>query len=153
MPTFPKTLLDLYSLSDIGRRLVDPGPAYEALQFMFGWQTILATQYPPGPLASMAVNVLNGPALGTGNNLWVMLPLALAGRSLQIVNLAGSTVNVNTQPYNPGAGRPDQLIHGSTGIPLGIGSVTTFLAYEPGTWLLSYTSAESATPPPPPPEE
>lgn len=143
MPTYPKTLMDLYSLSDIGRRLVDPGPAYEALQMMFGWQIVLGTQVPPGGLTSMAVNVVNGPALGTGNSLWVMLPFALAGRTLQIINLAASTVLVNTQLYNPATQKPDVLI--SSAAPLEIGSINTFLAYEPGYWVLSLTSASPVT--------
>lgn len=132
--------MDLFSLSDIGRRLVDPGPAYQSLQMLFGWQIIQATQVPPGGLASMAVNVANGPALGTGNSLWVMLPFALAGRTLQIINLAASTLNVNTQLYNPATEKPDTLVYGVGTVPLIIGSVNTFLAYSPGNWVLNSTA-------------
>lgn len=144
MPQYPKTVMDLYSLSDIGRRLVDPGPAYQSLQMMFGWQTVQATLVPPGGLLSMAVNVAQGPPLGTGNSLWVMLPFALAGRPLTVINLAASTLLVNTQLYNPATEKPDGLVYGAGSIPLAIGSLSTFLAYSPGNWVLTSTAASPA---------
>ena len=145
MPQYPKTVMDLFSLSDIGRRLVDPGPAYQSLQMLFGWQILVGTAAEPGPLASMAVNVVNGPPVGTGNNLLVQLPFALAGRELKIINLSASTVNVTVQ-YNPAVARQDELVYSADQIPLTIGSVTTFLSYEPGFWLLmpSYSTAPAA---------
>lgn len=144
----PKTMMNLFSLTDIGRRLTDPGPAYEALQMIFGWQVIVGTAALPGPLASMAVNVIHGPALGTGNDLSVQLPYALAGRVLKIVNISGSTVMPTVQPYNPANERPDVLVWSGGGLPIPIGIVAEFLSYEPGFWLLANVDTT-----PVPPEE
>lgn len=145
----PKTVMNLFSLTDIGRRLTDPEPAYEALQMIFGWQTITGTAAPPGPLASMAVNVVYGPPVGTGNSLSVLLPFALAGRTLTIINLSASTLDVSTQTYNPATATPDHLTYSAGALPLAIGSVNTFLAYEPGFWVLNTisTSAPALAPP------
>lgn len=140
----PKTVMNLFSLTDIGRRLTDPEPAYEALQMIFGWQTITGAAAPPGPLASMAVNVVYGPPVGTGNSLSVQLPFALAGRTLTVVNLSASTVNPLVQPYNPATETPDHLVYSAGMLPLTIGSVSTFLAYEPGFWVLDTSIATPA---------
>lgn len=139
MPTYPLTVMDLFSQTDPGRRLTDPSVAYQAMQLEFGWQIIVGTAARPGPLASMAVNVIHGPPVGTGNNLLVQLPLALAGRTVMLINLSASTVGVTLQ-YNPAVGRLDELVFGAGQDILGIGSVTNFLAYEPGFWLLMPTT-------------
>lgn len=140
MPSYPLTVMDLFSQTDPGRRLTDPSVAYQAMQLEFGWQVIVGTSGGPGPLASMAVNVVHGPAVGTGNNLSFQLPFALGGRELKVINLSASTIEPTLQ-YNPAIGRLDQLVISAGQLPLTIGSVTTFLSYEPGFWLLMPTYA------------
>lgn len=142
MPQYPLTVMDLFSQTDPGRRLTDPSVAYQAMQLEFGWQALTGTAAAPGPLASMAVNVVYGPSVGAGS-LNVQLPFALAGRELKIINLSSSTLAPVVQ-YNPAVIRTDQLVISSGQLPLAIGSVTTFLAYEPGFWLLIPTYSGAA---------
>lgn len=145
MPQYPLTVMDLFSQTDPGRRLTDPMVAYQAMQLEFGWQVIVGTAALPGPLASMAVNVVHGPPVGTGNNLNFQLPFALGGRELKVINLSASTITPTLQ-YNPATSRLDQLVISADQLPLAIGSVTTFLAYEPGFWLLmpTYSAAPAS---------
>ena len=144
MPQFPLTVMDLFSQTDPGRRLTDPAVAYQAMQLQFGWQKIIGAATSPGPLASQAMNVVNGPAVGAGS-LFVQLAYALAGRAIQIVNLSSSTLQIILQTYNPATARPDHLTYGSALLPLPIGSLTDFVAYEPGFWVLVPTSAPPVT--------
>lgn len=150
----PLYATDFLTVTDPGKQLVDPTQFYQAMQMLLGFQELTAVPnaQAPGPLLTMAVNTITSPG---GAGPWnVLMPVALGGLRLVIINLAGGSVTVNPS-YNIALGRNDQIIGG----PIPSGNVFSAIAYRPGYWYVA--PVVTGLPPgdepviedPPPPEE
>lgn len=127
----PKSITDLFSPDEPGKRLVDPQGMQQLITLVLGFQSVPGSLTLPGPLMSQATNTVTG--TGPGTTVFnCQLPLALAGRRVTIVNATPGNLSVNPQLYNPATGGPDGM---TTVAPIPAGFTWIYLAYQVGQWV------------------
>lgn len=128
--TMPTSVMDmLHSLQEPGKRLVDAGELYEAFSLIFGAQSgIAAAGVAPGPVLTQAINqVVSG--------TFVLLPSAIAGLRITVVNSTGSILAISASRSNPANGGAADLINGSPSDVQQSGAIAQYLCYALGQWM------------------
>lgn len=127
----PTSLLGtLLSLQETGKRLVDAGELYDAFKWIFGCKSgiTLPTVAPARVAFSNGINqIISG--------TFCLLPAALPGMRILVINQATGTLAVSAQAANPANNMQPDLINGSSTATQATGTTAQYISYAVGQWL------------------
>lgn len=137
-----RTILSLFPGLMSGRRLADEGELKLMLQLLFSTQANIAgSGTEPGPLLDAAINQV----VGVGQH--AILPPALAGRQITVVNGTNGDLLVHAQATNSANNnQPDVFGGGAAIADVPMDTTAIFVSHATGFW----TEVVTVAPLPPP---